>query len=318
MNADANNQTFPRVASLLASATEILYALGLGDRLVAISHECDFPAECTSKPRVTRAKINALAASGAIDAQVRALLASGESLYAIDAELLTSLRPDIIVTQAHCEVCAVSDRDVHAVLRDHATLRDARVVSLNPTTLEAVFEDIQRIGDATKQPEKANKYRRILQSRLDEVASRLAHVPMSARPTVACIEWMDPLMVAANWMPDLITRAGGRAVITRSGERSTETSWAALREANPDVIIVSPCGFDLSRTLEELPALRSHPLWSSLRAVQSGNAFAADGNAYFNRSGPRLVDTIELIAQLVFPAIFGRDLDSGIAERIEP
>lgn len=305
-----------RIASLLASATEILYALGLGDNVVAISHECDFPALCTSKPRVTRARINALASSGAIDAEVRSLMASGEPLYAIDADLLSALHPDLIVTQAHCEVCAVSDRDVRAVLRDRAELRGAKIVSLNPTTLEAVFQDIRTIGAATDHAATAEAYLAELHARLNVIAVRLAVIPTHSRPTVACIEWIEPLMVAANWMPDLIARAGGQPVLTSSGARSTETSWEALRAADPDVIIVSPCGFDLSRTLAETPALLRHRAWKDLNAVRARRVFAVDGNAYFNRSGPRLVDTIEILAELIHPSIFPRHLaTSTVAAR---
>lgn len=297
-----------RIASLLASATEILYALGLGDNVVAISHECDFPASCTTKPRVTRARINALASSGAIDAEVRTFMASGEPLYAIDADLLSALHLDLIVTQTHCEVCAVSDRDVRAILRDHSELRGAKVVSLNPTTLDAVFHDILTIGAATDHAAAAKAYLAKLHNRINAIAARLTAIPSRSRPTVACIEWIDPLMVAANWMPDLIARAGGQPVLTSSGARSTETPVEALRAANPDVIIVSPCGFDLSRTLAETPALLRQPAWQELSAVRARRVFAVDGNAYFNRSGPRLVDTIEILAELIHPTIFPRQL----------
>ncbi len=297
-----------RIASLLASATEILYTLGLGDNVVAISHECDFPASCTTKPRATRARINALASSGAIDAEVRTFMASGEPLYAIDADLLSALHPDLIVTQAHCEVCAVSDRDVRSVLRDRAELRATKVVSLNPTTLDAVFQDILTIGAATDQAAMAEAYLAELRTRINVIAARLAAIPSRSRPTVACIEWIDPLMVAANWMPDLIARAGGQPLLTSSGARSTETSWEALLAANPDVIVVSPCGFDLSRTLAETPALLRQPAWPELNAVRARRVFAVDGNAYFNRSGPRLVDTIEILAELIHPSIFPRHL----------
>lgn len=297
-----------RIASLLASATEILHALGLGDKVVAISHECDYPPECMAKPRVTRARIHAHASSGDIDAEVRALIAAGEPLYAIDADMLASLRPDIIITQAHCEVCAVSDRDVSSMLRDRADLHGAKVVSLNPTTLEAVFADIRQVGHAAGCGRTAESFQEELRFRLTRIETALSDVPVLRRPTMACIEWIEPLMVAANWMPDLIARAGGRPVLTQSGQRSTETSWEALRAADPDVIIVSPCGFDLPRTLVEAAALRRQRVWHELQAVQSGRVYAVDGNAYFNRSGPRLVDTIEIMAELIHPTIFPRRL----------
>lgn len=294
----------PRIASLLAAATEILYALGLGDHVVAISHECDFPPTCTLKPRVTRANVHPDAPGAAIDAEVRALLAAGTPLYIIDADRLAALRPDLIVTQAHCEVCAVSDRDVHAALHAHPNLRRTRVVSLDPTTLDAVMHDILRVGEATDRPAAARALINQLHARLNAVAARLSTTPQNQRPTVACIEWIQPLMVAANWMPDLIARAGGRPLLTASGQRSRETSWDDLRRADPDVLIVAPCGFDLRRTLHEARALAAHPTWRNLSAVRAGRVFAVDGNALFNRSGPRLVDSVELLAQLLHPDRF--------------
>ncbi|MBI4716752.1 MAG: ABC transporter substrate-binding protein [Planctomycetes bacterium] len=293
-----------RIASLLACGTEILYGLGLGERVVAVSHECDYPPEVLRKPRVTRAHIAADAPSAEIDRQVRAAGQSKTPLYSIDVQLLASLHPDLIVTQAQCEVCAVDLVEVLAAVEANAELGAAQVVALNPTTLEAVFEDIAAVGRAAGGTDAALSYVAGLRRRVDRV--RVATEPLAdrTRPRVVCIEWIEPLMLAANWMPDLIAAAGGRTDLTHAGARSGYADWAAVRDYDPEVILVAPCGFDLPRTLRECAPLTRLPGWAGLRAVRSGQVFAADGNAYFNRSGPRLVDSLEVLAGLIHPGAF--------------
>ncbi len=294
-----------RIASLLASATEILYGLGLGEKVVAVSHECDFPPEVASKPRVTYTHIAANASSVEIDRQVTQRVAAGKPIYNIDAEGLASLRPDLIVTQAQCEVCAVSHDDVLRAIQDHDALKDTVVVALNATTLDEIFEDIIRVGDAAVCPAEAQAYVTDLRKRVEVVQAKAASAAATHRPRVVCIEWIDPVMVAANWMPELIDLAGGHSGLTNSGARSDYTDWDEVVAYDPEVIVVMPCGFDLTRTLDEardLPKLRK---WSKLTAVRTERVYAVDGNAYFNRSGPRIIDSLEILAELIHPAVFG-------------
>ncbi len=294
-----------RIASLLASATEILYGLGLGEKVVAISHECDFPPEVASKPRVTYTHIADNASSVEIDRQVTQRVAAGKPIYNIDVETLASLRPDLIVTQAQCEVCAVSHYDVLRAVQDHDALKETVVVALNATTLNEIFEDIIRVGDAAACPAEAQAYVTDLRKRVEVVQAEAASAAATHRPRVVCIEWIDPVMVAANWMPELIDLAGGQSELASSGARSRYTAWDEVVAYDPEVVVVMPCGFDLARTLGEardLPKLRN---WSKLTAVEAGRVYAVDGNAYFNRSGPRIIDSLEILAELIHPTVFG-------------
>lgn len=290
-----------RIASLLASGTEILYGLGLGDRVVAVSHECDFPPEALGKPRVTFANVNAAAASTDIDAEVKSRLAAGESLYGIDVERLAELSPDLIVTQSQCEVCAVSDKDLARAAAGAPALANVPVVSLNPTTLRAVYADIARVAAAAGVPASGEKYLAELRLRVQRVQDRVAAIPRNDRPRVACVEWIEPLMIAGNWMPELIELAGGECGLARAGERTTYADWNAVRAHDPQVIIVAPCGFDLERTRREAGVLQQLPGWNEIAAVRGGRVYVADGNAYFNRSGPRLFDTLEILSATLHP-----------------
>lgn len=293
-----------RIASLLASGTEILYALGLGDRIVAVSHECDWPGEVADKPRVTFTRVSHATASRVIDEQVRGMLAGGASLYAVDMEQLETLRPDLIVTQAQCDVCAVRYDDVVEAVERSKRLHGTRVVALNPTRLEEVFRDMLLVGDAAAVFDQAKLAVTGLRARVERIrhtASKIAH---SARPRVVCVEWVDPLMVAANWTPELVELTGGRHELTKTGMHSQYTRWDDVLAYQPEVIVVAPCGFDLARSQRELPLLADRPGWNALPAVRDGRVYVCDGNAYFNRSGPRLVDTLELLAHLIHPTRF--------------
>ena len=294
-----------RIASLLASATEILYGLGLGEKVVAVSHECDFPPEVSGKPRVTYTHIAVNASSAEIDRQVTQRVSSGEPIYNIDAQRLASLRPDLIVTQAQCEVCAVSHDDVLRAVQDHDALKETVVVALNATTLDEIFEDIIRVGDAAACPAEAQAYVTDLRKRVEVVRAKAASAAATHRPRVVCIEWIEPVMVAANWMPELIDLAGGESGLSNSGARSDYTDWDEVVAYDPEVVVVMPCGFDLTRTLDEagdLPKLRQ---WSKLTAVRTERVYAVDGNAYFNRSGPRITASLEILAELIHPTVFG-------------
>jgi iron complex transport system substrate-binding protein len=293
-----------RIVSLLSSATEILYLLGLGDRVVGVSHECDFPLEATTKPRVTRSHVNSSAGSLAIDEQVKSLLAEDAPLYEIDVPQLVELAPDLIVTQAQCDVCAVRYEDVLAAVAREPALQQARVVALNPHSLEDVLADIHRVAAAVDQPDISDRVVTNLRKRIDAVREQTVVLSAIQRPRVACIEWTEPLMLAANWMPELVDIAGGKHDLTQPGVHSQYSQWADLVRYNPQVVVVMPCGFDLARSLAEAASLSQRPGWKELEAVRTGRIYAVDANSYFNRSGPRLVDSLEMLASFMHPALF--------------
>jgi iron complex transport system substrate-binding protein len=296
--------TSMRIASLLSAATEILYSLGMGEHIVAVSHECDFPADVNAKPRVTRSNIDSAQSSDQIDRQVHDRIAAGAPLYEIDAEQLAKLAPDLIVTQAQCDVCAVRYADVVDLVRSRPELQHAKIVALNPQSLDDVLSDILRIGEAAGAIDRAVAVVSKQRARISTVARSFTALAETDRPKVALIEWIEPLMLAGNWVPELIRLAGGRCDLTKSGIHSAYTEWSALEAYDPDVIVVAPCGFDLDRTRLESQSLLRHPNWPRLFAVRNGRVFIADGNAYFNRSGPRLVDSLELLAHFVHPQQF--------------
>jgi iron complex transport system substrate-binding protein len=291
----------PRVVSLIASSTEIVCALGFADLLVARSHECDYPASVSGLPPVTAAKFRTDVTSLEIDRQVRSIVSAGLSVYRVDAERLRDLDPDVIITQDHCEVCAVSTKDLEAAvcgwLGDHV-----RIVSLKPNSLDDVFADIQRVAVALDAPERGHRLIANMEARMLDIQRRAQSIPL--RPRVAFIEWIDPLMAGGNWMPTLIDKVGAEDVLGAAGEHSDWISFDRLEAANPDVIVVAPCGFDLERTAAEMPPLVDHPGWHDLAAVRAGRVYIIDGNAYFNRPGPRLVDSLEILAEVVHPDAF--------------
>lgn len=293
-----------RIASLLSAATEMLFALGLGDRVVAVSHECDWPPEVSRLPRVTISHIAATASSAAIDAQVRELSASGRPLYGLDVELLGRLSPDLIVTQEQCDVCAVSYADVLSAVAGDPRLAGCRVVALNPQSLGDVLADMRRVGEAAGAAESAERCVAALEARIAAVRDRTAVLSNADRPRTVCIEWTDPLMLAANWVPEIIERAGGQNGLSIGGRHSVCHAWSDVLSYDPQVILISPCGFDLNRTLDETRALMHMPGWSGMTAVRTGRVYAIDGNAYLNRSGPRLVDSLEIVAHLLHPELF--------------
>jgi iron complex transport system substrate-binding protein len=290
-----------RIVSLLPSLTEIACALGLQGRLVGRSHECDHPPGVETLPACTEPKLAALGTSGELDARVRALVRDGLSVYRVDPERLRALRPDLILTQDHCEVCAASRSDVEAAVCDWLG-GGPRVLSVAPSTLGEVWASIASVAEAAGVPEPGRALAARLTERLSAIGERAGARP--GRPSLACVEWLDPLMAAGNWMPELVAVAGGRSVLGRTGAHSPAISFAELAAADPDAILVLPCGFDLPRTLAELPLLTSHPGFAALRAARAGRVYAADGNQYFNRPGPRLVESLEILAELLHPGAF--------------
>ncbi|HVS38340.1 MAG TPA: cobalamin-binding protein [Gemmataceae bacterium] len=291
----------PRIVSLIASATEIVCALGFEEQLVGRSHECDYPESVRRLPIVTAPKFDVEGSSREIDQRVKALLSDALSVYRVDAERLRELEPDVIVTQSHCEVCAVSLRDVERAVC--SWLRACpKLVSLAPNRLADVWTDIELVAEALDARDCGGQAIRRLQSRMDAIADRARS--LTDRPTVACIEWIDPLMAAGNWMPELVERAGGVNLFGEAGKHSPWMTWDQLAERDPDVIVVLPCGFDIGRTRQEMPALTERPEWPRLRAVRDGRVFLTDGNQFFNRPGPRLVESLEILAELLHPEAF--------------
>ncbi|MCB9898859.1 MAG: ABC transporter substrate-binding protein [Planctomycetes bacterium] len=290
----------PRVASLLPSATEIVCALGLGDALVGVSHECDFPPQVVGRPVLTSTTMSPGRCSVDIDRDVRRLLRDALAVYEIDVDALERASPDVIVTQDLCDVCAVSRGDVLAALAQIAR-PDVRVVNLHPLTLDDVRADVLRVGAALDRRDEAARVVAAMDARLDALRARTSG--NAHRPNVLTLEWLVPPMVGGTWMPELVAIAGGTALVTKVGERAPTLDAEALAALDPapDVVLVKPCGFPLERTLAErdvLDALLAPLPWPALR---DGAVWLADGNAFFNRPGPRLVDSAEILAACIHP-----------------
>jgi|RhiMetdeSRZDD1v2_1073273.scaffolds.fasta_scaffold482523_2 iron complex transport system substrate-binding protein len=290
-----------RVVSLLPSATEIVCALGAGDRLVGVSHECDHPPAVAGLPALTSARLPAGGASGEVDRSVRDLLRAALAIYDLDVDRLAALDPDVVVTQDLCEVCAVSYGSVCAAV-DRLAGRDVRVVSLHPRRLADIWDDVRRVAAALGRVGEGEALVGGLLERLGRVRRRATG---SRRPRVVSVEWLDPVMLGGTWMPELIDLAGGDPLGVAAGEQAPTLDLAALRALEPDVVVVKPCGYPVERTLAELDLLRTALPWDDWPAARAGRVFVADGNAYFNRSGPRIVDSAELLAACLHPDRFG-------------
>jgi iron complex transport system substrate-binding protein len=290
-----------RIVTLLPSATEIVAALGLSDAIVGRSHECDFPKEIQDRPVCTEAQLNSEKPSAQIDADVQNLVQKALSIYKIKTDVLEQLQPTHIVTQDQCDVCAVNFEDVEKAVAE-LTNSNPKVISLQPNVLNDVWADIERVA-ATLGVESQPLLTQ-LQSRIEACSSKTQGLSENDRPTVAAIEWTDPLMASGNWIPELVELAGGKSVFGEVGKHSPYVEWDALLKADPQVIVIMPCGFDLERTRQETIPLEQHPEWSSLHAVRTGKVFITDGNAYFNRPGPRLVDSLEILAEILHPDSF--------------
>jgi iron complex transport system substrate-binding protein len=283
-----------RIVSLYPAATEIACAIGLREQLVGVSHECRRPAGIESLPRLTRGRVDSSADSRDIDAQVKSLLSTRQPLYELDEQLIDELQPDLILAQAQCEVCAVSADWVAAVVAERPTLDGTRVLALNPRSLAEVLHDIERVGAAAGATGQARRLRASLAQRVAEVQA--AVTSGRRRPRVAVIEWIEPLMIAGNWTPELIALAGGECTLTRVGEPSPYVFWTELVQFAPELVVVAPCGFGLARSRREAAQLESHAAWASLPAVQRGRVHVVDGDQHFNCPGPRLVESLELLA----------------------
>ncbi|MBD2777955.1 cobalamin-binding protein [Iningainema tapete] len=291
-----------KIVSLIPSGTEILAALGLDGAIVGRSHECDYPPSILDRPVCTQARLNTNAYSSEIHDKVDNLLQSALSIYQINTDVLEKLQPTHIVTQDQCDVCAVSLSDVEKAV---ATLTHSspKIISLQPNVLQDVWADIERVGNIFG----VNSLQVIenLEARVKIIAQKTQGLSQTeALPKVACIEWTEPLMVAANWIPELVSLAGGEPLFSITGQSSATLKWESLVAANPDIIVIMPCGFDLNRTRTEAQIFTTRPEWEQLHARQSGRVYITDGNSYFNRPGPRLVDSLEILAEILHPEIF--------------
>jgi iron complex transport system substrate-binding protein len=285
-----------RIVSLLASATETVFALGKGRLLVGRSHECDYPPQARALPRCSEPAFAIEGTSAEIDRAVRAAAArraaQALSIYRVDEERLKELRPDLILTQTQCEVCAVSPKDLQA------SYPGATILALSPGRLADVYEDIERVGAAVGAANEAADLVSSMRARLASLAGRVEGLP---RPRAAVLEWLDPLMSAGHWIPELVAAAGGVDAFGAAGQKGRWLSLDDVRAADPDVLVGAPCGYPLGRSRPELQAMLARPEWAALRAVREGRVFAGDGNAYFSRPGPRLVETAEMLAAMLHP-----------------
>ncbi len=288
---------FPRIASMVSSATEMVCALGLGEHLVGRSHECDYPHWVAGLPVCTRPRIPTGGDSREIDALVKQQLQDAVSVYEVFPDVLERLQPTHILTQVQCEVCAVSLKDVEAALAAGVSSKP-QVVPLNPNSLADVFDDARRIAGALGEPEAGDSLVERMQTRMREI-SRRAREGSRARPRVACIEWMEPLMAAGNWVPELVEMAGGVNLFGEAGKHSPWMRWEDLVAADPDVIVVMPCGWDIERARTEMHWLTTRAGWGELKAVRGGGVHVVDGNQLFNRPGPRLMESLEVLVELL-------------------
>jgi len=291
----------PRILSLLPSTTEIAGALELTDCVVGRSHECDRPDEVLQLPIVTQPKLDLEAPSHAIDQRVRDLVRNGLSVYRVEAERVRELAPDVILTQTQCEVCAVTPGDLDEALGEWMGRRP-ELVAVEPNTLDEVLEDFVRVAVGCGVPERGFALRDRERKRIESITRATRAAPEAFR--VACLEWIDPVMGCGNWIPELVDRAGGLSVLGRAGEHAEWSSLQVLAERDPDWIVIAPCGFDLARTRDELPALTGAPAWRELRAVRAGQVALVDGFLHMNRPGPRIAESLEILAEILHAGRF--------------
>jgi iron complex transport system substrate-binding protein len=290
-----------RIVSLLPSATEIVCALGFENQMVGRSHECDYPAPVARLPVLTEPKFNPEGSSAEVNQRVKTILADALSVYRVDAEKLRSLKPDVIVTQSQCDVCAVSTREVEEAVAQWLGAQP-KIVSLAPYALADVLNDMQRVADGLDAPERGSELVSRLRERMTTIEARAKTA--STRPRIAIIEWIEPLMAAGNWMPELVAMAGGTNLFGEAGAHSPWMKFEEFVAKDPDLIMVAPCGFNMERSAAELPTLQRRPEWANLKAVREGRVFLADGNQYFNRPGPRIVESLEILAEIIHPKLF--------------
>ena len=290
-----------KIVSLIASSTEMVCALGCKDQLVGRSHECDYPESVATLPVCSQPRFEIQGSSREIDERVKETLNTATSVYEIDAERLRSLKPDVIITQDHCEVCAVSLKDVENAVCTFPDPKPA-IVTLLPNNLNDIWTGAQRIATAIGVPERGKEVIRTYQERMRAIQQKVSGV--ERRPSVACIEWLDPLMPAGNWVPELVELAGGINLFGEAGKHSPWMEWKELKAKDPDIILIMPCGWDIPKAREEMAALIQKPGWKDLKAVKTRKVFLTDGNQFFNRPGPRVVESLEIMAEIFYPEKF--------------
>lgn len=300
-----------RIVSLLPSATEILFALGLGEQVLGITHACDYPPEVLDREVLVQSAFDPATMTAAeIDETVSRIVREGGSTYIVNAEAVQTIRPELIITQTLCEVCAVSSDHVAEMVQ----LLDYRpdVLSLHPHTLEDVLEDIRKVGEATGTETQAQQLIETSRRRINAVRERAATV--NERPKVFCFEWYEPPYVGGHWVPQMVEYAGGESLLSAAGQPSVRVEWEKVVASEPDVLVLMPCGYDLEQTLAEATVVTSYPGWHDLPAVKNGRVFAVSGTDYFNRPGPRLVDGLEMLAWILHPHLFEQpDLPAAVA-----
>ena len=296
-----------RICSLLPSATEILYAIGLGDSVAGITHECDFPEEAAKKPALIRPRVDPTALPGEIDRQVVELVSRGESIYAVDAELLASIAPDLIVTQDLCHVCAALPDDLATALTRFP--KYPRVLSLTPHSLADVWADIRRVGEAAGSLQPAEALAAAMEQKVLAIAERAKRA--SRRPRVLCLEWLDPFYVGGHWVPEMVAQAGGEDVLGRAGKPSFRVSAEQIAQSRPDLVVVMPCGYGAERAATEFNGVKDDLLWRDLPAGRDGRIFAVDANSYFSRPGPRLAEGVAMLAHFLHPELFPDEPPAG-------
>jgi iron complex transport system substrate-binding protein len=290
-----------RIISLIASSTEIVHALGLGQQMVGRSHECDFPETVKDLPVCTEPKFQLDGSSYQIDQRVKAILQDTLGVYRVFADRLEALQPDVIITQTQCDVCAVSLRDVEEAVCQLVSSRPT-IIALEPNSLADVWRDIHKVAAGLNVPQKGAMLVEALQNRMQAITDQTRM--LANRPTVACIEWIEPLMSAGNWLPSLVDMAGGINLFGEADKHSPWMDWDELVTADPDILFISPCGWGIERGRQEMPVLTDQPEWSQLNAVKEKRVYMADGNQYFNRPGPRVVESLEILAEIFHPNLF--------------
>lgn len=295
-----------RIVSLVPNGTEILFALGAGDQVVGVSHECDFPEEARRRPVLTGSALPPGLDAAAVDRAVSAQVGGGESLYTLAEDRIAALAPDLIVTQQLCPVCAVSTAQVQGAVSPLP--RCPEVLSLDPATLADVLADVRRVGERTGRRAAAGELVAALERRLAAVRERVAGLP---RPRVLALEWLDPPFAGGHWVPEMIAAAGGHDVAAVPGAHSARLGWDEIARLDPDVVVAMPCGFDAAGAAAQVAAVAGRPEWRRLRAVRAGNVHPVDANGCFSRPGPRLLDGIELLAAIFHPGAPGANGAGG-------
>jgi len=289
------------IVSLIPSGTEMVCALGCQGQLKGRSHECDFPNGISQLAICTAPNLSVDGTSQEIHERVSGILQNALSVYRVETETLRTLEPDIIVTQTQCEVCAVSFTDVENALKESLRIQ-LTVISLHATNLQGVWDDLLRVAQGLGKEQEGRQLLDSYHLRISAIADRCRNE--SSHPSVTCIEWMEPLMAAGNWVPELVQLAGGQSVFGTPGAHAPWITWEALAEANPDLVVLMPCGFSTARIEEEMFNLTKNPLWPTLKAVKNGQVYLTDGNQFFNRPGPRLVESLEIFAEIFHPTCF--------------